>query len=60
MSKYEYPHTALGANIFRTRQGSFAPDDVRDGTFPGPDESFGLDPIATTGPAGPLEAGEAR
>jgi uncharacterized protein YfaT (DUF1175 family) len=31
--KYEYPHTALGANIFRTKPGSFAPDDIRDGTF---------------------------
>jgi uncharacterized protein YfaT (DUF1175 family) len=31
--KYDYPHTALGANIFRTRPGAFAPDDIRDGAF---------------------------
>ena len=31
--KYEYPHTALGAGLFRTRPGAFAPDDVSDGAF---------------------------
>jgi len=31
--KYEYPHTALGAGLFRTRRGAFAPDDVTDGAF---------------------------
>jgi uncharacterized protein YfaT (DUF1175 family) len=31
--KYEYPHTALGAGLFRTRPGAFAPDDISNGTF---------------------------
>jgi uncharacterized protein len=31
--KYEYPHTALGAGLFRTRPGAFAPDDVANGVF---------------------------
>jgi uncharacterized protein YfaT (DUF1175 family) len=31
--KYDYPHTALGPNIFRTRPGSFEPNDVGDGVF---------------------------
>jgi uncharacterized protein len=31
--KYHYPHTALGANLFRTRPGAFATDDVTDGAF---------------------------
>lgn len=31
--KYEYPHTALGAGLFRTQPGAFAPDDVANGTF---------------------------
>lgn len=31
--KYEYPHTALGAALFRTRPGAFAPDDLTNGAF---------------------------
>ena len=31
--QYEYPHTPLGAAIFRTREGRFADSDLRDGTF---------------------------
>jgi uncharacterized protein len=31
--KYDYPHTALGANIFRTQPGAFVPDDISDGAF---------------------------
>jgi hypothetical protein len=31
--QYEYPHTPLGASIFRTREGRFAASDLRDGTF---------------------------
>jgi len=31
--QYEYPHTPLGAAIFRTREGKFADSDLRDGTF---------------------------
>jgi len=31
--KYDYPHTALGANLFRTRPGAFVPDDIGDGAF---------------------------
>jgi uncharacterized protein len=31
--KYEYPHTALGANLFRTRPGAFSPDDLTNGAF---------------------------
>jgi uncharacterized protein len=33
VDKYEYPHTALGASLFRTRPGAFAPADVTDGSF---------------------------
>ena len=31
--QYEYPHTPLGAALFRTRGGSFAATDLHDGTF---------------------------
>lgn len=31
--RYEYPHTALGAGLFRTKPGAFAPDEVTDGAF---------------------------
>jgi uncharacterized protein YfaT (DUF1175 family) len=31
--KYEYPHTALAAGLFRTKPGAFAPDDIANGTF---------------------------
>jgi uncharacterized protein len=31
--KYEYPHTALGAGLFRTRPGAFAPEDVTNDSF---------------------------
>jgi uncharacterized protein YfaT (DUF1175 family) len=31
--KYEYPHTALGAALFRTQPGAFAADDIANGTF---------------------------
>lgn len=31
--KYEYPHTPLGAGLFRTHPGAFSPDDVTDGAF---------------------------
>jgi len=31
--KYDYPHTALGANIFRTRPGPFSTHDIDDGAF---------------------------
>jgi uncharacterized protein YfaT (DUF1175 family) len=31
--KYEYPHTALGAGLFRTQPGSFALEDVSNGAF---------------------------
>ena len=31
--KYDYPHTALGPNIFRTRPGSFEPEDIGNGAF---------------------------
>jgi len=31
--KYEYPHTALGAGLFRTRPGAFAADDITNGAF---------------------------
>lgn len=31
--KYEYPHTALGAGLFRTRAGAFAQEDLTDGAF---------------------------
>lgn len=33
VSKYEYPHTALGSGLFRTKQGAFAPEDITNGTF---------------------------
>jgi len=33
VQKYEYPHTALGASLFRTRPGAFTPDDVSNGAF---------------------------
>ncbi len=33
VQKYEYPHTALGAGLFRTRAGAFAPDDATKGAF---------------------------
>ncbi len=31
--KYDYPHTALGADLFRVRPGSFAPDDLDNHAF---------------------------
>jgi uncharacterized protein YfaT (DUF1175 family) len=31
--KYEYPHTALGAGLFRTRLGAFTPADLTNGAF---------------------------
>jgi uncharacterized protein len=31
--KYEYPHTALGASLFRTRPGAFTVQDVDNGAF---------------------------
>lgn len=31
--KYEYPHTAVGAGLFRTRHGAFAPADTTNGAF---------------------------
>ena len=31
--KYDYPHTALEASLFRTRPGAFEPDDIADGAF---------------------------
>jgi uncharacterized protein len=33
VQKYNYPHTAIGAGLFRTRPGAFAPEDIADGTF---------------------------
>jgi uncharacterized protein YfaT (DUF1175 family) len=33
VKKYEAPHTAVGALLFRTRPGTFAPADINDGTF---------------------------
>ena len=33
VQKYDYPHTALGAGLFRTRPGVFAPEDVVNKTF---------------------------
>ncbi len=33
VKKYDVPHTALGALLYRTRPGTFAPDDVNDSTF---------------------------
>jgi uncharacterized protein len=31
--KYDYPHTAMGAGLFRTKPGAFAPEDVANGAF---------------------------
>jgi uncharacterized protein len=31
--QYAYPHTPLGANLFRVRPGPFVPEDVDDGSF---------------------------
>jgi uncharacterized protein YfaT (DUF1175 family) len=31
--KYDYPHTALGVGLFRTRPGAFAPEDAANGGF---------------------------
>jgi uncharacterized protein YfaT (DUF1175 family) len=33
VQKYDYPHTALGAGLFRTRPGAFAPEDAVNGAF---------------------------
>jgi uncharacterized protein YfaT (DUF1175 family) len=33
VKKYDYPHTTLGAELFRVRPGAFAPEDLKDGTF---------------------------
>jgi uncharacterized protein YfaT (DUF1175 family) len=33
VKKYDYPHTAVGAGLFRTKAGAFTPDDVANGTF---------------------------
>lgn len=33
VQKYDYPHTALGAGLFRTRPGAFAQDDAVNGAF---------------------------
>ncbi len=33
IQQYQYPYTPLGADIFRVRNGSFAPADLRDGAF---------------------------
>jgi uncharacterized protein YfaT (DUF1175 family) len=33
VNKYEYPHTAIGTGLFRTKPGAFAPDDVSNGAF---------------------------
>jgi len=33
VQKYDYPHTALGAGLFRTRPGAFTPEDAVNGTF---------------------------
>jgi uncharacterized protein YfaT (DUF1175 family) len=33
IKQYSYPHTPMGAAIFRTRAGSFAASDLGDGTF---------------------------
>ena len=33
VEKYQYPHTSLGASLFRVRPGSFGPSDRTDGTF---------------------------
>ena len=31
--KYSYPHTPLGATLFRVKPGSYAPDDLKNGAF---------------------------
>jgi uncharacterized protein YfaT (DUF1175 family) len=33
IDKYEYPHTPLGANLFRTREGGFRLEDLQEGGF---------------------------
>lgn len=33
VKKYDVPHTALGATLFRTRSGRFDPDDISNGVF---------------------------
>ncbi len=33
VQKYDYPHTALGAGLFRTRPGAFMPGDAGNGAF---------------------------
>jgi len=33
IEKYEYPHTPLGANLFRVRPGSFRAEDLENGSF---------------------------
>jgi len=33
IQKYDYPHTGLGSSLFRIRPGSFAPQEISDGTF---------------------------
>jgi uncharacterized protein len=33
VKKYDYPHTAIRAGLFRTKPGAFAPADLQDGTF---------------------------
>lgn len=33
IEKYQYPHSPLGAALFRVRPGKFQPADVKDGTF---------------------------
>jgi uncharacterized protein YfaT (DUF1175 family) len=33
VGKYSYPHTPLGAALFRVKPGSYAPDDLKNGAF---------------------------
>jgi uncharacterized protein len=33
VGKYQYPHTGLGAGLFRTRPGAFSADDTSNGAF---------------------------
>jgi len=33
VKKYDYPHTAVGTGLFRTKAGAFTPDDIEDGAF---------------------------
>jgi len=33
VAKYSYPHTALGANLFRVKPGPFVTSDLKDGAF---------------------------